>query len=130
MATYTGQNGTVKDGSNAVAEVRGFTVNQTADTVDTTVMGDSWKTNVATHKSWTASVQCLADHTDTSGQVVFAIGATVTFNGYPSSDASGQLELSGSAIVTGREITTSHDGLVEMTLELQGTGALTENTVV
>lgn len=129
MTTYTGQNGTVKDGSNAVAEVRSFEVVQTADVVEDTVMGDSWKTNKATQKSWSGSISCLADHTDTTGQVVFSVGSTVTFNGYPSTDASGGLEIVGSAIVTNRTISTSHDGMVEMDLEITGTGVLAENTV-
>lgn len=130
MTTYTGQNGTVKDGSNAVGEVRNFEVSQTADVVEDTVMGDGWKTNKATQKSWSGSVSVLFDHTDTNGQNVFAIGSLVTFNGYPSADTSGNLELAGSAIVTSRTIRSSHDGLVEMDLEITGTGALAENTVV
>lgn len=129
MTAYTGQTGTVKDSSNAVAEVKSFEVSQTADTVEDTVMGDTWKTNKATLKSWSASVTVLFDHTDTNGQNVFTIGSTVSFKGYPSTDASGGLELDGSAIVTNRNISTSHDGLVEGTLELTGTGALAENTV-
>lgn len=129
MTTYTGQNGTVKDASNAVAEVRNFSVSQSADVLEDTVMGDSWKSNQASLKSWSASISCYMDHTDTTGQVAFALGATVTFKGYPSSDASGNLELDGAAIVTGREIQTSHDGMVELSLELVGSGALAENTV-
>ncbi len=130
MTTYTGQNGSVTDGSNAIAEVKSFEVSTTADVVEDTVMGDSWKTNKATQNSWTASVSALADHTDTTGQGVFTIGSTVTFTGYPSNNTSGNLELSGSAIVTGRNYATSHDGLVTFDLELVGSGALTEASVV
>lgn len=129
MTTYTGQNGTVKDGSNAVAEVRNFSVTQTADVVEDTVMGDGWKSNKATLKAWSASISGYMDHTDTNGQNVFSIGSTVTFKGYPSADGSGNLELDGTAIVTSREVNTAHDGMVEISLELTGSGALAENTV-
>lgn len=129
MTTYTGQNGTVKDGSNAVAEVRNFEVSQSADVVEDTVMGDSWKTNKATLKSWSGSVSCYYDNTDTTGQNVFAVGDTVTFRGYPSADTSGNIELGGSGIVTSRVIRSAHDGMVELDLELTGTGALTETDV-
>ena len=129
MTTYTGQNGTVKDGSNAVAEVRNFEVTQSSDVVEDTVMGDSWKTNKATLKSWSGSVSCYYDNTDTTGQNVFSVGATVTFNGYPSADTSGNIELAGSAIVTSRVIRSSHDGMVELDLEITGNGALTETDV-
>lgn len=130
MTTYTGQQGSVNDDTNAIAEVKSFTVTQTADVVEDTVMGDTWKTNKATLNSWTASVTALADHTDTTGQGAFTVGATVTFKGYPSNSTSGNLEISGSAIVTSREYATSHDGMVEFTLELTGSGALAEASVV
>ena len=130
MTTYTGQNGSVKDGSNAVGEVKSFEVNVTADVVEDTVMGDSWKTNQATHNSWSASVSVLHDRDDTTGQGAFSIGATVSAKLYPSGDASGNVELAGSAIVTSRNIASTHDGLVTMELELTGTGALTEANVV
>ena len=130
MATYTGQNGSVKDGSNAVGEVKSFEVNVTADVVEDTVMGDSWKTNKATHNSWSGSMSVLHVRDDTTGQGAFSIGATVTANFYPSGDGSGNVELAGSGIVTSRNIRSSHDGFVEMDLEITGTGALTESNVV
>lgn len=130
MATYTGQDGTVKDGSNAVGEIKSFTVDITGDVVEDTVMGDDWKTNKATLKSWSGSISALHDRDDTTGQTVFAVGATVTFKGYPSGDGSGNVELSGSAIVTKRTIGSNHDGIVTLELELTGTGALTESNVV
>jgi hypothetical protein len=37
--------------------------------------------------------------------------------------------LSGSAIITGKSINTTYDGLVEASITFQGTGALTEGTV-
>ena len=129
MATYTGQNGTVKDDANAVGEVKSFEVSVTGDVVEDTVMGDDWKTNKATQKSWTGSISALHDRDDSTGQGAFSIGATVTAKLYPSGDASGNVEFSGSAIVTSRNVRSSHDGLVELDLELTGTGALTEANV-
>lgn len=130
MTTYTGKDGSVMNGAGAVGEVKGFEVTQTADTVDDTVMGDDWKTHQVLHKSWSGSVNVLFDNGDTLGQETFTIGSAVAFKGYPAGNSSGLLELSGSATVTDRAITTSFDGMVEMTLQLTGNGALAEADVV
>jgi predicted secreted protein len=53
----------------------------------------------------------------------------VTLNVYPEGDASGDTYFSGSTIVTGKTVTSSFDGMVEASFELQGNGALTETTV-
>ena len=41
MATHKGSEGTVKVGSNAVAEIRSYSLEETADTLEDTSMGDS-----------------------------------------------------------------------------------------
>ena len=71
----------------------------------------------------------LWDETDTTGQGALTIGAEVTLNLYPEGDASGDVYYTGSAIVTGRTINSSYDGLVEMSISVQGNGALTQTTV-
>ena len=57
------------------------------------------------------------------------VGAEVTLNVYPEGDASSDVYYAGSAIVTGVTRTASFDGLVEASITLQGTGALTSSTV-
>ena len=42
MATYTGKNGAVYVGVNAVAEIKDWSLETTSETVSDTVMGDSW----------------------------------------------------------------------------------------
>ena len=130
MATFTGQLGGVRIGSVNVAEVRNFEVDMQADTVEDTVMGDSWKSNKAIHKSWSASVECFYDHTNTTGQNAFPVGATVALELYPNALPPGAPQgvprLTGSAIVTGRTVKSMHDGLVELSLSLIGEGTLTE----
>lgn len=130
MATHTGSEGTLKVGSNAVAEIRSFTINETGETIEDTSMGDTSRTFKAGLKTFTASVEVFWDETDTNGQGALDVGSTVTLNVYPEgSDVTGDLYYSGSTIVTGKTITSSFDGMVEASFELQGTGALTETTV-
>ena len=130
MATHTGSEGTVKVGSNAVAEIRSFSIEESADTLDDTTMGDTARTYKSSLTTFSGSIDVLWDETDSSGQGALTIGAEVTLNLYPEGDASGDTYLSGTAIVTSRSISSSHDGLVEMSISVQGSGALSTTTVV
>lgn len=129
MATHTGSEGTVKVGSNAIAEIRSFSIEQSADTLEDTTMGDTARTYKSSLTTYTGTVDVLWDETDTSGQGALTIGAEVTLNLYPEGDTSGDTYYTGTAIVTGRTINSSYDGLVEMSISVQGSGALSETTV-
>lgn len=129
MATHAGSEGTVKSGSNAIAEIRSYSLEETADTLEDTTMGDSSRTYLPSLKTFSGSVDVFWDETDTTGQGSFDVGASVTLAIYPEGDTAGDTYYSGSAIVTGKTITGSFDGMVEATFTLQGTGALTETTV-
>lgn len=128
MATHTGSEGTVKVGSDAIGEIRSFSIEETADTLDDTTMGDTARTYKSSLTSFSGSVDVLWDEGDT-GQTALTIGASVTLNLYPEGDTSGDTYMTGTAIVTGRSISSSHDGLVEMSISVQGSGALTTTTV-
>ena len=129
MATHTGSEGTVKVGANAIAEIRSFSIEESADTLEDTTMGDTARTYKSSLTTYTGTVDVLWDETDTTGQGALTIGASVTLNLYPEGDTSGDTYYTGTAIVTGRTINSSFDGLVEMSISVQGSGALSETTV-
>ena len=129
MATHKGSEGTVKVGSNAVAEIRSYSIEESADTLEDTSMGASARSYKPSLTSFSGSLDVFWDETDTSGQGALSIGSEVTLNVYPEGDASGDTYYSGSAIVTGVSRTGSFDGLVEASISVQGNGALTESTV-
>jgi hypothetical protein len=129
MATHTGSEGTVKVGSDAIAEIRSFSLEESADTLEDTTMGDTARTYKSSLTTFTGSVDVFWDETDTAGQGVLTIGASVTLNVYPEGDASGDTYYSGTAIVTGVTRSSSFDGLVEASITVQGSGALTATTV-
>lgn len=129
MATHTGSEGVVKSGANTVAEVRSYTISETGDTIEDSVMGDVSRTYKAGLKTWTASVEAMWDETDTNGQGSFDVGSSVTLNVYPEGSSSGDVYYTGSAIVTGKTINATFDGMVEASFTLQGTGALSETTL-
>jgi predicted secreted protein len=79
--------------------------------------------------SFSGSLDVFWDETDTSGQGALTIGSEVTLNVYPEGDTSGDTYYTGTAIVTGVSRSASFDGLVEASVSVQGTGALTSTTV-
>jgi hypothetical protein len=129
MASHIGRDGIVKVGSNAVAEVKSFSIEETADTVETTKMTDTARTHAVTLTSFSGSVDCFWDETDTSGQGALTNGSSVTLNLYPEGDTTGDTYYTGTALVTGVSRSSSFDGMVEATISVQGTGALTSATV-
>jgi len=126
MATYKGNGGTVKVGSNAIANLRSWSLEASAATAETTTMGSLLATHVPTITSWTGSCDVFFDPTDTDGQVALAVGNVVTIKFTPDDTAgASDVDYSGSVIVTGHSKTASHDGIVEASLSFQGSGALT-----
>ncbi len=128
MATFAGKDGIVKIGSNAIGEIRSYSIEQTMDTIEDSTMGDGDRTYVASLKSFSGSLDCYFDEAD-SGQTDFQVGDTGTISVLMEGDTSSDHSLSGSILVTGRTITASFDGMVEASITFQGTGALTEGTV-
>jgi predicted secreted protein len=125
MASHMGKEGSVKIGSNAVAEVKSWNIEESADLVDTTTLDNTsgWKTSKAAFKSWSGSLECLWDETNNNGQGALTSGASVALSLYP--EGSATTYFSGTAIVTGIKRSASHDGMVEASFDFTGNGALT-----
>ena len=127
MATFKGSDGVVKAGGNAIAEIRSFSVEQTADTIEDTKMGDTARTYKSSLTSFTASIDALFDDTDTA-QTAMTIGAELAFLFQPEGSSTGDYQLSGTGIVTGISQSQSYDDLVMRSFTVQGTGGLTIGT--
>lgn len=129
MATHIGRDGVIKVGANTVAELRSFSIEETGDTVEDTVMTDTARTFTPTLTSFTGSADVYWDETDTLGQAALTVGAAVSIGFYPEGDTVGDTYYTGSCIVTGVSRSSSFDGMVEASITLQGSGALTASTV-
>lgn len=127
MATHTGSEGTLKVGANTIGEIRSFSISESADTLEDTSMGDAARTYKPSLTTFTGSVDVFWDEADT-GQMAMTVGASITFSAYPEGATAGDKYYTGSAIVTGLTINSSFDGMVEASITLQGTGALTLST--
>lgn len=129
MATFTGSDGVILVGSDQVAEVRSYSIDETMDTLEDTAMGDTSRTYKTSLKTFSGSADVFFDDTDTSGQGALTVGSSVTLNVQFEGNTSGDHKLSGTVLITGRTISASFDGMVEASISFQGTGALTETTV-
>jgi hypothetical protein len=128
MANHTGVDGVVKTGSNAIAEMRNWSVTETADTIEDTTMNDTSRTYQTGLKSWSGSMTCFWDETDTTGQVALTIGSSHTLNLYPEGATTGDSYLTGTVIITSVGVSVPTGGMIERTYSFQGNGALTLGT--
>ena len=128
MATHHGKEGVVKTGANVTGEVTAFTLETTADVVEDTALSDSAKTFLAGRTSFSGTIECNWDETDTS-QEECTVGSSLTFTLLPEGNASGDASYSGTGIVTGMSISNTLDGVITRSITFQGSGALTVSTV-
>lgn len=131
MARLKGLGGLISIGTGStaqVAELREWELERTAEVVDASVMGTTWKDSESTLLAWSGKAKCFYDPSDADGQVVLLVGATVALNFFPGGIAVNAMnrKYSGSAIVASAPITSTANGLVEVEFSFTGKGALTE----
>ena len=127
MATHTGSEGTIKVSTTVVGELRSYTLEQTADTIEDTSMGDTSRTYKSALKGWSGSASLFFDEAD-AGQLLLVLGTEIALKVYPEGASSGDKYYYGQAIITGSNISASFDGMVEAEVTFTGTGALTLGT--
>jgi predicted secreted protein len=132
MATKTGASGVVKvqvSGTTVavVGEVRSFTFDGSADTIEDSVMGDTARTYKQGLATNTVSIECYWDEADAQ-QLILDERADIDFEIYPTGTGTGETYFSGGGIVTARSITGAFDGMVEASFTIQCSGAITEAT--
>lgn len=137
MATHTGHSGVVTVGTSTMAEVKDFSIEITANTVDATTMvgaGDAdegWTRTKVTNRSWTASINCFFDDAATNGQIEMTnnINQSVTSMlanaGVDVVLEGGGDTYTGTALVTSVSKSVAGDGLIEVSFTATGIGKLT-----
>jgi predicted secreted protein len=124
MAVLKGNAGNIKLSTNAVAEMKDWSLEVTQEFVDTTAFGDTMREQTATFASWSGSASGSYDITDTQGQLAlqtaWLAGTTVTPRFY--TDASKYY--TGLAYVNA-SISAAVDGVVNISYTFTSAGALT-----
>jgi hypothetical protein len=142
MATLTGNNGAISINGIAVLAVRNFSIEMTADTIETSVMGVDVRTYLTGMSAFSGSADVYFDpDTATTGfdaaestfnptaGLVGASGVAGKF--YVLLDSTGtnvDQAFTGTIIVTGYTVNSSMDGMVEASISFQGSGATTFST--
>lgn len=147
MSVYTGQFGVLKvaDSSGtlqSVAELRSFSISTSTEVIENTTMGDNSRNYFAGLKSFegTADIFYDNDQLETAGanDIPAFLGGIeqggssprqdhVAFEAYPNGTSTGEPKINGSIIITGYNITSSLDGMVEASISFTGTGDITMN---
>lgn len=132
MATLTGNDGAVYIGATAVAAVRNFSVEQTADTIETTHMATSGgaRTYLKGLSSWSGSADIYFDSADLSIASLTPTGGavgdgTVAVKFFVDQDATNDIVFYGACIITGFTVNSSMDGMVEASISFQGSSPAT-----
>ena len=128
MAAITGFSGVVKAVTSggtlaAVSELKSWSVEESVDTVENTVMGDSVKSFTKTLKGWTGSCELNYEPGD-AVQADLLIGESIDLEFYPGGTGA-STKWGGTAIVTGTSSSGDSGDLVGSSITFQGTGALT-----
>ena len=135
--TYTGEAGVVKfsdDGSAvaAVASVRSFSVEQSTDTLEDTVMSSdgAFRTYKGGLSTFSGTIDCyLRDNDDGQNSFFTSIGNNpASIELYPSGETTG-VKLSGNVIITGHSITANFDSMIELSVSFSGSGPLTKTNL-
>ena len=132
MGITTGKRGVLAvgvGGTDEVAELRNWSINEDGGLEDTSVMGDDWTKSDPVLKSWKGSCGGFWDATDTAGQGALVIGAQVTLTLFPGGNTSGLKKWSGLATVASVDTEAAHNGHVAFKVNFEGYGALTKSTV-
>ena len=127
MATKLGREGLIKLSSTTIGELRNYALTHSSDTVEDSVIGDTYRTRLASMKSFSVSGDLYWDETD-AGQLLITIGSQVTLNLYPEGASTGDVYYSGAAIVTQFNVSASFDGVIEGQISFEGNGQLSTLT--
>lgn len=124
-----------------IAEMRSWSVEESADTVEDTNMGSSGvRSYKTTHKTWSGSADVYMafdldesatpddldeQFTETHDGIALSIGTEYMFKFYVDDGDDTWQSYDGTGIVTGISRSVAHDGMAEMSLTIQGNSALT-----
>jgi hypothetical protein len=130
MANVIGNSGSVKIGANAVAEVLNFSITETAAVADDTVIGDTYRGHKPGTKSWSGSVSCYWDKSDSNGQESMNVGSSVELHLIPEGAGAGNIDFNGTATIVSIERSVANDAIVTANFSFTGNGTLTQSPLV
>ena len=128
MARITGKDGIIKIGDADVTMVRDWSLDETGDTVEQSVIGETSRTYKPTLSSGSGSLNLFYDADDTVAHTLKP-GDEIECELYPEGETEGSAYTSFNAIVTSKGKSASFDGMTEQTIGFQVDGDVTDSTV-
>jgi predicted secreted protein len=124
-----GHDGSITVASGAMGNAKAWSLDIAQETVETTDFGSAgWKESVATLKSWSGSVTAIFDASGTAEgalQTGLTGGSAVALDLQLGDGLGSYDKYSGSAIITGQSVSNDVSGIVEVSFNFEGTGAIT-----
>jgi hypothetical protein len=138
MAAIKGKDGVISIGVSGsevdVAQVKSYSITESTETAETTVMGMDSKAHVPTLLSWEGSMDVVYDTAlhdfNSANGANFRAGGTAHMVLYPAGDdPSATSNYNGDIIVTSLEVTGETADVVNATINFTGTGDLTRTAI-
>ena len=127
MANHKGSEGIAKFSGGTIAEVKDWSLSESAETIDTTTMGNTARSKTVGLTSASGSMTAFWDETDT-GQNAMTVGASASMILYPEGDSAGATRATFNAIITEKGVSTTLDGMVETSVSFEVDGAVAWTT--
>ena len=128
MSNIVGNSGIIKIGNTAIGSVVSFSLTLTGDQVESTILGDAWRTMLPTLKSWNGSVNLYFDSAD-STQALLLPNALLTFELFPEGEGTGNYKSTGSAYIATVDEGNDLEAVVNRDVTFIGSGELVISTV-
>lgn len=132
MTTHVGKEGAITVGGNTIAELNGWELTETADVLEDTELSDEWatfKSGTDLVKRWEATVTCMWDPDDATGQEAMTIGASITIVFQAEGGAAGARIATGTGIIGEIGVTVEKGAITEREFSVTGSGTLTWSDV-
>lgn len=130
MAFYRGQDGAITVGGTAVAQLESWSLTSTLEELDTTSMGDAWKSVLGGQASWSGQATAKIDLAAGTAQNTLAV-ALITATPAGTTQAlvfrvSGTTKnFSGNALLKNIQVQQQLGQIVKISFDFTGSGALT-----
>lgn len=118
-----------------VGQMRSWSLDDTVETLDTTVMNGSasgfiFRDTIPSFKTWTITVDFIYDKADaTTADAQFKAGNNAVVAIYPEgNNTSTDVAISGTGLITSLTRSASFDGLIECSVTFEGKSALSYST--
>lgn len=129
MAGQLGNNGVVTVDAAVVAEVVDFSWDESCAIVDDSVLGDAADTHLAGSTNASGTINCFWDATDTTGQEVMTVGASLALIWLPEGNTTGDISYSATATIESVGAAVTRNGITTRSYTVNVNGAITKGTV-